>query len=145
MAISGSGETSCMISPIGKIGVRSSGPAGSPVRGFSGGSGSPGRSPSRLTQWVGISPSDSRNLVGWLMERSYARRGAAATASLRGVTLRRDFDVAHRDDAQLDHVAVAQSLRHHALAVDPYAVQTAVVEDHRATVAAQHDRMPARD
>ena len=44
------------MSPMGKIGVRSSGPAGSPVRGLSGGGGgSPGRSAAMLTQWVGIS------------------------------------------------------------------------------------------
>src|SRR3954454_18371697 len=64
ISTSGSGETSCWISPIGKIGVKSSGPAGSLVPGFSGGSGSPGRSGIRLTQWVGMSRSDSRNFVG---------------------------------------------------------------------------------
>src|SRR5436190_23081726 len=52
-----------MISPIGKIGVRSSGPAGSFVPGWSGGNGSPGRSGSRFTQWVGMSLSWSRNFV----------------------------------------------------------------------------------
>src|SRR4051812_26052489 len=57
-----------MISPIGKIGVRSSGPAGCPVPGFSGGSGSPGRSGSRLTQWGGISSSPRTYFVGSLME-----------------------------------------------------------------------------
>ena len=57
-----------MISPIGKIGARSSGPAGCIVPGWSGGRGSPGRSGSRLTQWVGISASGSRYLVvSWLM------------------------------------------------------------------------------
>src|SRR4051812_46640163 len=54
--MSGSADTSCWISPIGKIGVRSSGPAGWPVCGVSGGGGgSPGRSAAMLTQWVGIS------------------------------------------------------------------------------------------
>src|SRR5215216_562452 len=48
---------------IGKIGVRSSGPAGSIVAGLSGGSGSPGRSGRRFTQWVGIRSSVSVNLV----------------------------------------------------------------------------------
>src|SRR4051794_41943737 len=42
IGISGSIETSWPISPIGKIGVRSSGPAGSPVAGLSGGSGGAG-------------------------------------------------------------------------------------------------------
>ena len=67
ISTSGSGETSCMISPIGKIGVRSSGPAGWPVPGLSGGSGSPGRSGSRLIQCVGICSSPSRYLVGSLI------------------------------------------------------------------------------
>src|SRR4051794_41858423 len=49
IAISGSIETSWPISPIGKIGVRSSGPAGSPVRGLSGGSGSPRGAGGRVT------------------------------------------------------------------------------------------------
>src|SRR5205809_4966496 len=54
--MSGSADTSCWIRPIGKIGVRSSGPAGSPVRGLrGGGGGSPGRSAAMLIQWVGIS------------------------------------------------------------------------------------------
>ena len=48
---------------IGKIGVRSSGPAGSIVPGLSGGSGSPGRSGRRFTQWVGIRSSVSVNFV----------------------------------------------------------------------------------
>src|SRR5436305_8823925 len=46
--------------PIGKSGVRSSGPAGSIVAGLSGGVGSPGRSGRRFTQWVGISDSGRR-------------------------------------------------------------------------------------
>src|SRR3954453_13399629 len=45
---------------IGKSGVRSSGPAGCMVAGLSGGVGSPGRSGSRFTQWVGISDSGRR-------------------------------------------------------------------------------------
>ena len=48
-----------------KIGSRSAGPAGCSVPGFSGGSGSPGRSTSRFTHCVGISRSDSRNFTGW--------------------------------------------------------------------------------
>src|SRR4051794_26980720 len=44
---------------MGKIGVRSGGPAGSMVPGLSGGTGSPGRSGSRFTQLVGISGSAS--------------------------------------------------------------------------------------
>src|SRR4051812_48613300 len=44
---------------MGKIGVRSGGPAGSIVAGLSGGTGSPGRSGSRFTQLVGISDSGS--------------------------------------------------------------------------------------
>src|SRR3954462_7042915 len=51
------------MSAIGKIGVRSGGPAGCIVPGLSGGSGSPGRSGSRFTQWVGISDSGSRYLT----------------------------------------------------------------------------------
>src|SRR6266487_1060392 len=51
------------MSAIGKIGVRSSGPAGAIVPGCSGGKGSPGRSGSRLTQCVGIASSASRNFV----------------------------------------------------------------------------------
>src|SRR3954467_15443921 len=51
------------MSAIGKIGVRSGGPAGCLVPGCSGGSGSPGRSGSRFTQWVGMSPSLRRNFV----------------------------------------------------------------------------------
>src|SRR4051794_14421188 len=63
--------------PIGKIGVRSSGPAGCPVAADSGGSGSPGSSGARLTQCVGMSRSVRRNLVGSVMARSYggARTG----------------------------------------------------------------------
>ena len=50
------------------------GPAGSFVCGFSGGSGSPGRSAIRLTQCVGIRSSVSRNFVVWSdMVRSYSR------------------------------------------------------------------------
>ena len=64
ISTSGSAETSCSMSAIGKIGVRSGGPAGSIVPGCSGGSGSPGRSGSRLTQCVGIRSSVSRNFVG---------------------------------------------------------------------------------
>jgi len=48
---------------MGKIGVRSAGPAGSSVPGFSGGGASPGRSAIKLTQWVGMSGSSSRNLT----------------------------------------------------------------------------------
>src|SRR5437764_843962 len=44
---------------MGKIGVRSSGPAGCIVPGLRGGIGSPGRSGRRLTQCVGISDSGS--------------------------------------------------------------------------------------
>src|SRR5215216_840194 len=69
ISTSGSAATSWRISPIGKIGVRSSGPAGCPVPGCSGGSGSPGRSGSRLTQCVGVCSSRSRNLVGSLIVR----------------------------------------------------------------------------
>src|SRR5512139_3252862 len=61
--MSGSVETSCAIRPIGKIGERSSGPAGSPVAGLSGGGGLPGRSASRLIQLVGISSSRSWKLT----------------------------------------------------------------------------------
>src|SRR3954454_6675325 len=59
IATSESIETSWPISSIGKIGVRSSGPAGCMVAGLSGGLGSPGRSGSRLTQCVGIASSGS--------------------------------------------------------------------------------------
>ena len=55
---------------IGKIGVRSSGPAGCMVPGLSGGSGSPGRSGSRLTQWVGMRSSVSVNFVWAVTWRS---------------------------------------------------------------------------
>ena len=58
-----------MMSSTGKIGVRSVGPAGSIVRGFSGGSGSPGRSGRRFTQWVGIASSERRNFVVSAMPR----------------------------------------------------------------------------
>src|SRR5512144_1651816 len=62
--MSGSVETSCAIRPIGKIGERSSGPAGSPVAGLSGGGGGlPGRSASRLIQLVGIPSSRSWKLT----------------------------------------------------------------------------------
>src|SRR3954451_4873420 len=60
ISISGSGETSCWMRPIGNSGARSSGPAGSIVAGLRGGIGSPGRSGSRLIQCVGISDSGSR-------------------------------------------------------------------------------------
>ena len=43
--------------------MRSAGPAGSPVCGLSGGSGSPGRSGATLTQCVGMRSSVSRNVV----------------------------------------------------------------------------------
>src|SRR5207247_9068721 len=46
--------------PMGKRGVRSSGPAGCMVAGLSGGIGSPGRSGRRFTQCVGISDSGRR-------------------------------------------------------------------------------------
>src|SRR3954452_9308134 len=90
MAISGSGETSCRISPIGKIGVRSSGPAGWPVCGFSGGSGSPGGAGSRLTQCGGVGASPSRYFVGSLMERAYglAEEAAQTAARRRGADAR---------------------------------------------------------
>src|SRR3954447_5698337 len=53
---------------MGKIGVRSGGPAGSMVAGLSGGTGSPGRSGSRFTQLVGICDSGSVYLtVSWLI------------------------------------------------------------------------------
>src|SRR5439155_24943147 len=73
------------MSAIGKIAVRSLGPAGSLVCGFSGGSGLPGRSATRLTQCVGIASSPSRNLVGSLIsgvgvERERARVHAPALA-----------------------------------------------------------------
>src|SRR3954447_11912389 len=74
ISTSGSGDTSCWIRPIGKIGVRSSGPAGCIVPGLRGGIGSPGRSGSRLTQCVGISDSGSRYLtVSWLTRSSPLR------------------------------------------------------------------------
>src|SRR4051812_22696724 len=60
ISISGSTETSCAMRYPGKIGVRSSGPAGCMVAGLSGGVGSPGRSGSRFTQCVGISDSGRR-------------------------------------------------------------------------------------
>src|SRR3954451_14522433 len=93
MGISGSGETSCMIRAIGKIGVRSSGPAGWPVCGLSGGSGSPGRSGRRVTQCVGMASSPRTYFVGSLIERAYGlpeepaktaarRRGADARAAV---------------------------------------------------------------
>src|SRR3954454_16210091 len=49
---------------MGKIAPRSSGPAGSPVAGDSGG-GPGGRSASRLTQWVGIASSARVNFTVW--------------------------------------------------------------------------------
>src|SRR4051812_25419007 len=52
------------MSAIGKIGVRSGGPAGCIVPGCSGGSGAPGRSGSRLIQCVGMRSSVRRNFVG---------------------------------------------------------------------------------
>src|SRR3569832_195049 len=51
------------MSAIGKMAPRSSGPAGASVPGCSGGSGSPGRSGSRLTQCVGMASSSRRNFV----------------------------------------------------------------------------------
>src|SRR3954465_498729 len=74
---SGSGDTPCWISPIGKIGVRSSGPAGCIVPGLSGGIGSPGRSGSRFTQCVGISDSGSRYLTVSSLTRSSPLRCGA--------------------------------------------------------------------
>src|SRR5688500_12701108 len=56
------------MSSIGKIGVRSSGPAGCIVPGLSGGSGSPGRSGRRFTQWVGMRSSVSVNFVWGVTE-----------------------------------------------------------------------------
>ena len=52
-----------MISSSAKMPRKSSGPAGSFVAGFSGGSGSPGRSGAMLIQWVGILSSVSRYFV----------------------------------------------------------------------------------
>src|SRR3954452_18265445 len=72
--MSGSADTSCSMSAIGKIGVRSGGPAGCLVCGFSGGSGSPGRSAIRLTQCVGIASSDRRNFVWASAMRPILRR-----------------------------------------------------------------------
>src|SRR3954452_24309913 len=60
------------MSAIGKIGVRSSGPAGWPVPGCSGGSGSPGGAGSRVTQWVGMPSSPSTNLTVSVMAGAYA-------------------------------------------------------------------------
>src|SRR4051812_49559131 len=67
------------MSAIGKIGVRSGGPAGCIVPGCSGGSGSPGKSGRRFTQWVGIRSSVRRNFVGvslivLMVRRPYRRR-----------------------------------------------------------------------
>ena len=70
ISTSGSADTSCPISSIGKIGVRSSGPAGCSVPGLSGGSGSPGRSGIRFTQWVGMRSSVSVNFVCSVTRRS---------------------------------------------------------------------------
>src|SRR5687768_436532 len=80
MSISGSAETSCSIRPMGKIGVRSGGPAGSRVCGLRGGSGSPGRSGSRFTHWAGISASDSWNLTMSLIWLLRSPRGIRAYA-----------------------------------------------------------------
>src|SRR3954447_8509483 len=102
MSTSGSCETSCAIRPIGKIGVRSSGPAGWPVAGDSGGSGSPGSSGARLTQCVGMSSSARRNFVGSVMGRSYGGREVLGCR----------LDLAVRDQSAIDHqiavVAAAQ-------------------------------------
>src|SRR6476620_6565929 len=92
IGISGSAETSCSIRPIGKIGVRSGGPAGSPVCGLSGGSGSPGRSGRRFTHAVGICDSSSWYLTGsapkvgrfYVLARALPARGAAAVAPAGG-------------------------------------------------------------
>ena len=70
ISTSGSAETSWPMISIGKIGVRSSGPAGCMVPGLSGGSGSPGRSGSRFTQWVGMRSSVSVNFVWSVTRRS---------------------------------------------------------------------------
>src|SRR3954468_5412558 len=76
MAISGSGETSCMISAIGKIGVRSGGPAGWPVCGFSGGSGSPGGAGGGVAQGGGGgAPSPRTYFVVSLMRAILRPRG----------------------------------------------------------------------
>src|SRR3954470_17182523 len=64
ISTSGLVDTSCSMSAIGKIGVRSGGPAGCIVPGCSGGSGAPGRSGSRLIQCVGMRSSVRRNFVG---------------------------------------------------------------------------------
>src|SRR3954449_1280859 len=81
ISTSGSIETSWPISSIGKIGVRSSGPAGCMVAGLSGGLGSPGRSGSRLTQWVGIASSGSVYLtVASLMRGTLTSMGSPAVS-----------------------------------------------------------------
>ena len=80
--MSGSGETSCRMSSIGKIAWRSSGPAGSRVCGFSGGICAPGMSGTMLIQCVGIESSASRNFVCWAgMARSYAASAARRTCA----------------------------------------------------------------
>src|SRR3954463_4606621 len=67
------------MSAIGKIGVRSGGPAGCIEAGLSGGSGSPGRSAARLTQCVGIASSDRTNFVcsSVMAARPYTSRKVA--------------------------------------------------------------------
>src|SRR3982074_3393473 len=76
ISTSGSGDTSCSISPMGKIGVRSGGPAGCSVAGLSGGTGSPGRSGNRFTQLVGIADSGSVYLTVSLLMALLSLDGA---------------------------------------------------------------------
>ena len=61
ISISGSAETSCSISAIGKSGARSSGPSGSLVPGMKRRQRLAGQVGDTLTQCVGISDSGSRN------------------------------------------------------------------------------------
>jgi hypothetical protein len=63
ISISRSAETSCAISAIGKIGVRSAGPIGWPVPGCNGGGGGFGRSAAMLYQAFGMRSSGRRYFV----------------------------------------------------------------------------------
>src|SRR4051795_8992569 len=79
---------------MGKIGVRSSGPAGCIVWGLSGGIGSPGRSGNKLIQWVGSSASDSVYFTVSVLMRKLlwrGRRDSTATdiAAKRGAHMKR--------------------------------------------------------
>src|SRR2546421_10241179 len=100
MSISGALATSCWMRPIGKIGVRSSGPAGCLVCGLSGGSGSPGRSGSRLTQEVGICDSSSRYLTVSAIAAAILCAAAGALRELVG-----------DNDVFLEHQLVLGSVR----------------------------------